>query len=293
MAAAAVVSVVSGDHRAVSVAATGLPWPPVPREFRLPLLLGSCGVNAWMLWQILRGPALPTAAQPPAGVVWPRRLLYVGVAGDLVLWELLDELPGPVDHVASGAVWTATAILLVRVMRGVSPGFRVAAVTLGLAGALAPPLWLLLDAADARPAGLAAAGCCVAMILAGQRRDGRWSGLTVGIGWVALLFWPVSHLSALALPGGELLFHYPWLGSIPLGACHTVWLARTAHELAAPTVGSAPGITTGRVPRLFAATVLALPLVVVGAEAGARYGFTGPGAGCRERIGPYAGSPGR
>lgn len=41
------------------------PWPDV----LWPLLAAGCGFNAWLLWQALRGPALPHAGAPARPVV--------------------------------------------------------------------------------------------------------------------------------------------------------------------------------------------------------------------------------
>ena len=94
VAVAAVLAAVSGDPSALSVAATAMKWTMFAEggDWLGPLLAGICGFNAWVLWQVLRGPALPRAEGLPRSVVWLRRLLYAGVAGDLVLWELVEEL---------------------------------------------------------------------------------------------------------------------------------------------------------------------------------------------------------
>ncbi|GAA3415516.1 hypothetical protein [Streptosporangium vulgare] len=260
----------------------------------VPLLAGICGLNAWALWQVLRGPMLPRAEGSPRDVIWLRRLLYAGIAGDLVLWELVEALSGIVEYVARLALWTATLILLARVVSGVSARFRAITLALGLIGTLTPSLLFLLDDLSLRVIdllSLASLGWTV-MTLIGQRRDGRWSGATIGVGRIALA-------SSLAFPVLGFVFQSDWPlfdGSVlavnALGVFTTVWLARTAHELARPADTTAaettPRSATGREPRLLVAVALALPLVVVGAEEGARFGFTGLDEGCRERIRPYA-----
>ncbi|MER5321244.1 hypothetical protein [Streptosporangium roseum] len=147
--AAVAVAAVSGDLSALAVAATATTattWAlSAWGDWRGPLVAGICGLNAWMLWQVLRGPALPRAEGLPRSVVWLRRLLYAGVAGDLVLWELVDELSGTVAYVASLVVWAATLILLARVVSGVSARFRAIALTLGLIGVLIPAPLPFLD----------------------------------------------------------------------------------------------------------------------------------------------------
>lgn len=296
VAVAAVLAAVSGDLSALSVAAAASTWGISAEEDWLGLLLaGICGLNAWMLWQVLRGPALPRTEGLPRGVVWLRRLLYANVAGDLVLWELVDELSDTVEYVASLVAWAATVILLVRVVSGVSALFRVIALALGLIGVLTPALLRFLDGPGLQVIsllGLASFGWMV-MILVGQRRDGRWSSATIDIGRIALvvlLAFPVLNLAFQWL-----LFDGPGLVVNALGVFHTVWLARTAHELAGPAgmpaAETATRPATGRGPRPIVAVALVLPLVAVGAEEGARFSFTGADEGCRERIRSYADTP--
>ncbi|MEU8248316.1 hypothetical protein [Nonomuraea sp. NPDC048916] len=297
MAVAAVLAAVSGDLAALSVAATATTWALSARgDWLGPLLIGICGLNAWMLWQVLRGPALPRAVGLPRSVVWLRRLLYAGVAGDLVLWELAEELSGTVEYVTSLVVWAATMILLVRVVSGVSASFRAIALALGLIGALTPALLFSFDGSGLQVIsllGLASFGWMV-MILVAQRRDGRWSGATINIGRIALIAPLAFPVLSLVFQSESPLFDGPGLVVGALGVFSTVWLARTAHELARPAGTSAvesatrPAPVAGRGSRLSVAVALVLPLVVVGAEEGARFSFTGTDVGCRERVRSYA-----
>ncbi|MEV5555358.1 hypothetical protein AB0L44_17025 [Nonomuraea wenchangensis] len=252
-----------------------------------PLLAAACGFNAWLLWQALRGPALPRAGAPARPVVWLRRLLYVDVAGELLLWELADRLSGPAEFVVRQAVWAATLVLLVRTISGVTPRFRVIAIGLGLGGVLAAVMrlapgdlsmsWSLLLAPAAK-----------AMILTGQRRDGRWSAATVRIGWIALLAPSAFTLSRVALGHGEgLVFDGLHVVADVLGGLGIVWAARTANELAAPPA-AAPPPAGSRPPRSLVAAVLMLPMAVVGAEQGVRLTYTGTDDGCAYRIRPAA-----
>ncbi|MBB6348085.1 hypothetical protein FHU36_004630 [Nonomuraea muscovyensis] len=285
---------VSGDLSALSVAATATTWAfSAQGDWVWPLLTGICGLNAWMLWQVLRGPALPRAEGLPRSVVWLRRLLYAGVAGDLVLWELVEVLSDTVEYVASLVVWAATVILLVRVLSGVSALFRAITLALGLIGVLAPALLFFLDGSGLQVIsllGLANFGCTV-MILVGQRRDGRWSSATINIGRAALIA-PLAFPVLSLVRSEQLLFDGPGLVVNALGVLYTVWLARTAHELARPAdmpaAGTAARPATGRGSRLPVAVALVLPLVVVGAEEGARFTFTGTGEACREEVRAYA-----
>jgi hypothetical protein len=255
--AVAAVLAVSGDLSALSVAATAMTWTMFAEggDWLGPLFAGICGFNAWVLWQMLRGPALPRAEGLPRNVVWLRRLLYAGVVGDLVLWELVEELSDTVAYVASLVAWTATVILLVRVVSGVSARFRAIALALGLIGVLTSPSLFFLDGPGLQAIsllGLASFGWTV-MILVGQRRDGRWSDATINIGRIALVTPLAFPLLNLAFQNERLLFSGPGLVVNALGVFTTLWLVRTAHELARPAdmpaAETATRPATGRAPR--------------------------------------------
>jgi hypothetical protein len=299
VAVAAVLAAVSGDPSALSSATMTTTWVFLYAQYGQggwlgPLLTGICGLNAWMLWQVLRGPALPRTEGLTPGVVWLRRLLYAGVAGDLVVWELVEELSDPVEDVGSLLLWAVTVVLLTRVVGGVSARFRVVALVLGLTGVLAPALLFLLGDPDLSMIsllGLASCGWTV-MILIGQRRDGRWSNATIDVGRLALVVLLASPVLSPALQSESSLFNGLGLVMGTLGMLSTVWLARTAHELAGPTgmpaVETAAPPAGGRGRLRFVAVALVLPLIAVGAEEGAQLSFTGADEDCLERIGSYA-----
>ncbi|MEU9836296.1 hypothetical protein AB0D67_32575 [Streptosporangium sp. NPDC048047] len=268
-----------------AVVATAAFWPG---DNGARLLLAAVGVlNAWALWQILRGPASPRAETLPREVVWLRRLLYADVAGDLLLWELLDDASGVAEYVARWAVWAATMVLLVRALAGVTVWFRIIALGLGLAGVLAAALRPFAEGPLLTASfllGMTTLGC-KAMIIAGQGRDGQFSAATAAIGWTALL---VSQVSSLLL-AGWMAFDGLSLAVHTLDGLIVVWAARTAHELATPAPGAATP-RTSRTPRLLAAAVvLVLPMAVVGAEADARLTYTAADEGCRDRLRPATG----
>ncbi|MGW4799784.1 hypothetical protein ACWEPC_45950, partial [Nonomuraea sp. NPDC004297] len=214
-----------------AVVATTRFWPSDDGVRLLPAAIGV--LNAWALWQILRGPAAPRAGALPRDVVWLRRLLYADVAGDLLLWDLLDDLSDVAEYAARWAVWTATMVLLVRVLAGVSARFRIIALGLGLTGLLAAAVRPFAESPLLTAlflVGMVTFGC-KAMIIAAQGRDGRFSAVTVAIGWTALLVPQVYALFPVAArtasDGLSLVVH-------ALGGLIVVWAARTAHELAAP-----------------------------------------------------------
>lgn len=278
--AALVIAAVTGELWTLSMAATvSMMWGrPMEGAWLAPLLTAICVLNAWMLWQVLRGPVLPRAEGLPRSVVWLRRLLYIGIAGDLVFWELVEELSDTVEDLASTGVWVATVILLVRVVSGVSARFQAIALTLGLIGALRPVLGFL----DLRAPQMLAIFVWTVMILIAQRRDGRWSATTVIIGWISLA---PSLVHPLISPLGEWLFEGPGLVLNALGVFGTVWLARTAHELAGPTEDTT---TRPAGSRVLVAVALVLPLTALSAEEGARLTFSSADEACPAQIRPYA-----
>ncbi|QFY09721.1 hypothetical protein GBF35_26465 [Nonomuraea phyllanthi] len=245
-------------------------------------------LNAWALWQILRGPVVSRAGALPREVVWLRRLLYADVVGDLLLWDVLDDLSGVVEYAVSWAVWAVTMVLLVRVLAGVSAGFRIIVLGLGLAGVLGAALRPFVEVpllTGSLLVPLATLGCKV-MIIVGQGRDGRFSVVTAAVGWTALLVPQVYSLlrfDRVPLDGLSLVVH-------ALDGLIVVWVVRTAHELAVPGSGVAVS-GTGRAPRLVAAAlvVFVVPMAVVGAEGDARLTYTAADEGCRGRLGPAAG----
>uniref|UniRef100_UPI003F49433C hypothetical protein n=1 Tax=Nonomuraea sp. CA-252377 TaxID=3240003 RepID=UPI003F49433C len=126
--AAAVAAMYDGGRWFAVVVSAGF-WPWDDGARLLPAAIGV--LNAWALWQILRGPAAPGAGVLPRDVVWLRRLLFADVAGDLLLWDILEDVSGVAEYAASWAVWTATMVLLVRALAGVSARFRIIALGLG------------------------------------------------------------------------------------------------------------------------------------------------------------------
>ena len=210
----------------------GAPFRPT---WLVPALAGAGLVNGWLLWMVLRGPVRPRAETLPPGVAWARRLLYANVLVELLLWRLLGGVAAvPVD-VVTVLVGTVTLVQLVRGVSGGSRTFKLVAVGLALIGALS-----YLAAGGSRAAGLGLLGlvaglaalASVLMILLAQRRDGRWSDATIGFGRIAAIAPLLLPLLSVAL------FARFAVGVMALEAALSmfspVWLARTAHELAAP-----------------------------------------------------------
>ncbi|MFI6816741.1 hypothetical protein ACIBG7_30375 [Nonomuraea sp. NPDC050328] len=222
---------------------TVVQWYPAPfSEVSIPLvLIGLLLVglaNSWMFWQVLKGPAERLPLSPRArGLRW---LLYV-----YVVWRLLP-LPlaeGPATAV-DAALWVSIVVLFAGVVTGSERGFRLAMIAFSLlaaGGGLLIETGVLVRVAQATPMLVlavalalgAAALTGLIMMLIAQRRDGRWSRATLVLG--ALQF--LSFLPSVV--GG--LFGEPVRGLLEVVALfEVVWLARTAHELSAPTTGSEP-----------------------------------------------------
>ncbi|MFF0249178.1 hypothetical protein ACWEU6_19645 [Streptosporangium sandarakinum] len=225
------------------------------------LLLGL--VNSWMLWEVLRGPA-PAAVPMRRAATWLRLLLYADV-----VWLLIPSfLPGLVETVIGLALWVPALVLFTVVLTGSGRPFRLALLLLGLV----EPVTSLVDClADDSPlqifvspaykatvmaVGMTASVVTVMLLLA-QRRDGRWSRVTllIGLGTFASAF--LVELVDGLTRGGT-------IESIAeaMDVLYIVWLARTAHELNREPRRKAPL----RVPAPVAAATAVLPLMVVGPE---------------------------
>ncbi|MEU8251642.1 hypothetical protein [Nonomuraea sp. NPDC048916] len=195
---------------------------------------------AWALWQCLRGPLAGPPPEQDRAVRWLRIALYFAAAYGLVSPFLHNWLGATV---ILGAVSMVPLVVLfppvlgsslrhpghVRAVGLLSYGGVVAYFVLGLFG-LRMPDWLALVCAGA---GL----LWMILILRAQRRDDRWQRSTVRYGIAGLLVPFVSMPVAWLLAG---------LGNIyadaaaALNVLATIWLARSAHELAAPRAEPSP-----------------------------------------------------
>ncbi|MFI9847573.1 hypothetical protein ACIHFD_61900 [Nonomuraea sp. NPDC051941] len=190
---------------------------------------------AWALWQCLRG---PLAGPPPEQDRAVRRLriaLYVSTANGLISPIMSDWFGGGdtwhrVDGAARGAVSVRAG--LKPAARGSCSGHGlpvvrggVAYLVLKLVG-LRMPDWLALICAGA---GL----LWTILILRAQREDGRWTRSTVRYGTVGLVV-PFVSIPVAALFGAALGTVYAD-ATTALSVLFTIWLARSAHELARPT----------------------------------------------------------
>ncbi|GAA3557629.1 hypothetical protein GCM10022419_042850 [Nonomuraea rosea] len=204
-------------------------------------LLLSGALKAWLLWHLLRGPAVPSGG-PDGGrgagrdVVWLRRLLYLGVAGDLFAWIVIGALNSVAGAAGVLVLTVATTVMFLRVLGRLWTVFGVLTLGFGLMNGSAPLLLELTGVATSESflQVITLAGLTVyawlAMLVIGQRRDARWSDATVRTGGVTLALIPVSLLSgALTSIGyGELASHLAEAMSV----LFIVWRVRSAHDLA-------------------------------------------------------------
>ncbi|MGJ6967114.1 hypothetical protein ACSDR0_34885 [Streptosporangium sp. G11] len=275
-AVAAVVGVVTDDIEAFWLAVV---WSPQDESFQdfpddgssggAPGLIPLLVLKAWMLWQVFTVVSRE-GRLADRRVIWLRCLLYLAVAGLLILWLPIGSIPGVLGEIIGLVVWGPIQVLFVLILTGASGRFRaVALIFAGLSlvamvvsaleeisGVLMPRMLLFL--------GVAALAWQV-MILIGQREDGRWSAATVTIGRIALLLSLATPLIGIA---AHLL---PLLTPLVLGQLvgefnvfNTVWLARSAHELAeSRTPVASRGGRPPAPPRAVLATAVLLPLFVV------------------------------
>ncbi|MFI6713040.1 hypothetical protein ACIBF7_41880 [Nonomuraea sp. NPDC050478] len=229
------------------------------------LLLGL--VNAWMLWQVLRVPA-PMALPMRSAATWLRLLLYANV-----VWSLIPSfLPDLVETVIGVVLRLSLLVLFTVVFTRSGLPFRLALLLFGLV----EPVALLASGlvSDARPqlflgpaakatvmAVGAAALVVMALLLLAQWRDGRWSRVTLLIGWGTFVS-PFLVELVDSLTSGSVIESI----AEAMDVLHIVWMARTAHELNHEPRRRAPL----RVPAAVAPVAAVLLLMVVGPEGAPR-----------------------
>ncbi|MEU4539203.1 hypothetical protein AB0G15_30545 [Streptosporangium sp. NPDC023825] len=196
------------------------------------LLLVLAGLSwAWGIWQVLRGP-LGGPPQQDRNTLRLRVALYVATATTWLLYGIESWIWADATVIVSAVMWVVV-LLFMRVLDGDRPYMRGAGV-LGYGG------FTVIGVLDlvGRPVpdevemicGLADLAWTV-LILRAQWRDDRWETATVAYG-----------IAALVVPIFLMLAALPFLeeesGAEALGAVSSVlmmiWLARSAHDLAAP-----------------------------------------------------------
>ncbi|MBP2706088.1 hypothetical protein JOL79_19965 [Microbispora sp. RL4-1S] len=252
-------------------------------------LLVAALVKAALLWLILRAPA-PGPLDRRAKAL--RRLLYLAVAYNLVLWYAFALLPDAVDAAFQLALWTGIDVLYLLVIRWRSRMLRAAAGAM-LAVELAGMVNELLDELDLRELGsggvvglgLTLGGVAATVItVVGQRRDGRWSRGTQAAGWLSAI------VCALAIPL-DILFGRISSGSLAfpvmidaVGLVITVWHAATARELPAEGRPAELPPARQRVIRVAVAAAAVLPIIaLIQPEQTPHLTYTGWSMDCYDR----------
>ncbi|MEV0620519.1 hypothetical protein AB0I81_44855 [Nonomuraea sp. NPDC050404] len=200
------------------------------------LLLTLAGlVIAWGVWQCLRGPLTGPPVELDRNSRWLRVALYVSAATYL-LNPFLTALP------PWGAMVTLVpmlgVVLLFSAVLGRSRGHTVITIgfgVLGHAGGIIT-LTIALIVAEGEPlimvSGLAAL-IWIVLILRAQWDDDRWQESTVKYGALGLLL-PILFTMAGALIAAP--FEVYDDAVVVAGTLNVIWLARSAHDLAAPRV---------------------------------------------------------
>ncbi|MEU4830161.1 hypothetical protein [Streptosporangium sp. NPDC023615] len=223
----------------------------VPRGLALLLVLAGA-LQAWALWQVLRGRVRGELAHRGGRTGLLRLALYLGVGYGLVLVAgapLVVALEiywfWTVAGIASGLVQLALVWLFFVVLRDtVSRGPRLFSLVVGLvacASGIGEEITSAFELHSATRILHLAGGYghlwtawCVSILIA-QARDPRWSAATVRAGVVAQVLSLLQPRGMVTFGGGGFP-HMPTVYSL-LGAVSVfglVWYARTAHELANP-----------------------------------------------------------
>ncbi|WP_440072521.1 hypothetical protein [Streptosporangium sp. OZ121] len=231
---AVVVALVSGDLRPLwwlTLFATVTEGVAVTGQNLLLLVLAGLSW-AWGIWQILRGPPAGPQPQQDRNTLRLRVALYVATATTWLLYGTESWIWADATVIVSAAMWVVV-LLFMRVL-GRDRQYTGGAGVLGYGG------FTVIGVLDlvGRPVpdevelicGLAGLAWAV-LILRAQWDDDRWETATVAYGIAALVV-PVF-LVLVALPFPEEESAAEALGAVS-GVLMMIWLARSAHDLAAP-----------------------------------------------------------
>ncbi|GII63223.1 hypothetical protein Skr01_33080 [Sphaerisporangium krabiense] len=282
----------------------GLEWffgvgeeaPAVPWGLSVVLVLVGA-LQAWALWQVLRGRARGELTHRDRKVGLLRLGLYLGIgcslitiAGYLLVYAWKIYWVWSVTGIASDCVQLATVWLFFLVLRDtVSKRLRLFSLVVGTIAVVGDLGQEITDLLDLHSVGriLTLTGgygyvwsAWTVSILIAQARDPRWSAATVRIGVIA-------RVVSLLQPAGMVSFgdEFPGIFTIYtlLGAASVfglVWEARTAHELAAPLPRPGPGHVPVRPAARWwplAAVAIAPPLIPAAVNlAHGKYLWIGP-----------------
>ncbi|TDD46180.1 hypothetical protein E1286_21645 [Nonomuraea terrae] len=199
-------------------------WPNVLR-------LVAAGLPwAWALWQSLRGPLAGPAPEQDRGTRRLRVALYVAAAS-MLLFPLMPVWPWWMTLLSALPMW-AVVLLIQPVWRFGHYDHVLALGVLGFGGLGVADVLVALDERlpDWVPLVCGVAGLLwTVLVLRAQRRDDRWHTATVRYG-IAGLVAPFVLVPVGRLVMGELYADV----SVVAGALVMIWLARSAHDLAAP-----------------------------------------------------------
>ncbi|MET7328469.1 hypothetical protein [Nonomuraea sp. NPDC005650] len=208
------------------------------------LLLVLAGLSwTWGIWQILRGPLAGPPPQQDRNILRLRVALYVATAVTWLLYVTASFIWVDVTVINSAAMWWVVLVFM-RVLGGDRPYMRGAGV-LGyggftVIGVLDLVGWPVLDWAELI-CGLACLAW-TALVLWVQRYDDRWGTATVAYGIAALVVPIFLVLAAMPFPGeGSAVEALGVVSSVLI----MIWLARSAHDLAAPRHEPAAQTTLG------------------------------------------------
>ncbi|MDR8411717.1 hypothetical protein MTP10_23650 [Nonomuraea sp. 3-1Str] len=267
------------------------------------ILIGA--LQAWALWQVLRGRAGGEPA-PRGGAVGLLRLaLYLGVGNGLIgiasaplvlAWEI--HWFWSVTGIVSGLVQLAIVGLFFLVLRDtVSRGPRLFSLVVGTVAGVSSIGQEITGAFDlysvARIFALADGYGYVWLawsvsILAAQARDPRWSAATVRTGVIAQVLSVLQPNGVVSFGGGfpEIFRVYALLGAVSVFGL--VWDARTAHELANPLPPPVPRQAPARPAARrwpLPAVAIVLPLIPAAVNlAHGRYLWIGPRGVVEETV---------
>ncbi|MEV4380746.1 hypothetical protein [Streptosporangium sp. NPDC049644] len=197
------------------------------------LLLVLAGLSwAWGIWQILRGPPAGPPPRQDRNTLRLRVALYVATATTWLLHVTASLIWADTTVIDSAVMWVVV-LLFMRVLGGDRPYMRGAGV-LGYGG------FTVIGVLDlvGRPVPDAAESICglaglvwMVLVLRAQRYDPRWETATVAYGVTALVTPIFLVLAALPfLDGGSAVEALGVVSSVLI----MIWLARSAHDLAAP-----------------------------------------------------------
>ncbi|MEW9527425.1 hypothetical protein [Microbispora sp. NPDC049125] len=273
------------------------------------ILIGA--LQAWALWQVLRGRARGELTPRGRKVGLLRLALYVIVGYGLIgvaavplvqTWKIYWVWS--VMEVASGCVQLAIVWLFFLVLRDTVSRrlrlFSLVAGTFAVASSLGEEIAGLFDLHSAMQILPLAGGygyvwlAWSVSILIAQAKDPRWSAATVRTGVIAQVISVLQPHGMVRLGDGgfpDILTVYTLLGAVSV--FRLVWDARTAHELAAPL----PQPDAGHVPVRaaarwwpLAAVAVALPLIPAAVNlAYGKYLWIGPGGVIEELVRVYGG----